>query len=284
MYERNPSLAVRNHGRDRVKPLAQGGRRGGQIEELNELALEQVQSWMDRHYKPGNAVLVLAGPFDPELAREQLEEQFAEIPAGEAAEINELAARADNSTIELAIRSRHATMQDRVGFTFEAPDPADPLYAAFQVHATRLMVAAMGQARQTGNMQEVPFQFMTLDDPDFLYASAPIDEESKPEATLEELERTLNRHLSAEFSDAERNRVNMVLARFLGTKDLPDRMLALNPYGTAFALARRHQMEIDPATMTAALEAVDEEQLRDAADKFFARNNRVTVIAIRLPE
>ncbi|MGI9517817.1 MAG: M16 family metallopeptidase [Pirellulaceae bacterium] len=284
MYDRVPTLAVRNHGRDHVKPLAHGGRRGGHIEQLREVTVEQIQSWLDRHYKPGNAVLVLAGPFDPELAREQIEEQFANIPAGEAPAINELAPRDESRTVELAIHKRHATTPDQVGFAFEAPDPGDPLYAAFQVHAARLMVAAMGWARQRENLQDVPFTYMTLDDPDFLYASMPIDEDSTPEDSLETLEVLLNRQLSEEFTEGHRTRVRAVLARFLGTQELPDRMLAFNPYGTAFALGRRHQLGIDPAAMTAALDAVDVEQLQQASDRFFAPAKRVTVFALAVPE
>ncbi len=284
MYDRVPALAVRNHGRDRIRPLAHEGRRGGHIEQLREVTVEQIQSWLDRHYKPGNATLVLAGPFDPEVARQQLEEQFANVTAGEAPAKNELAPRDDNQTVELAIRTRHASMQDCVGFAFEAPHPADPLYVAFQVHAARLMVASMGWAQKTGNMQDVPFTYMTLDDPDFLYASLPIDEESTPEDALETLQTMLDRQLSEEFTEGHRTRVRTVLARFLGTRDLPPRMLAVNPYGTAFALGRRHQLGIDPAAMTAALDSIDQKQLHLAADRFFAPANRITVIALTGPE
>ncbi len=82
MYERIPALAVRNLGRERLSPLPDGGRRGGDIQQLQTVTVEQAQAWLDNHYKPNNAVLVLAGAIDVEAARDTIEQKFGAVPPG----------------------------------------------------------------------------------------------------------------------------------------------------------------------------------------------------------
>ena len=54
----------------------------GTFADLKAASLEDVREWLRTHYTPNNAVLVLAGDFDPRTMREKVERFFGAIPAG----------------------------------------------------------------------------------------------------------------------------------------------------------------------------------------------------------
>ncbi len=56
----------------------------------------------------------------------------------------------------------------------------------------------------------------------------------------------------------------------LGTADIPDFVLAQNPYGAAISLARREQMAIDPIKLNRAFDALTEADLCRAAREILA--------------
>jgi zinc protease len=56
----------------------------GSLEDLDRASLDDVKNFYRRWYVPNNAVLVIAGDFDPAQARKWVEKYFAEIPRGAA--------------------------------------------------------------------------------------------------------------------------------------------------------------------------------------------------------
>ena len=56
----------------------------GSMEDLDQASLEDVELFFRTYYAPNNAVLTLAGSFDPAHARELVEKYFGEIPSGPA--------------------------------------------------------------------------------------------------------------------------------------------------------------------------------------------------------
>lgn len=55
----------------------------GSMEDLNAATLDDVRAFFDLHYKPNNAVLVLAGDIESQDALARVNRWFGEIPAGE---------------------------------------------------------------------------------------------------------------------------------------------------------------------------------------------------------
>ena len=53
----------------------------GDLADLDAATLEDVQEFFDRYYAPGNAVLVVAGDFDRDLARRWIARYFGPVPA-----------------------------------------------------------------------------------------------------------------------------------------------------------------------------------------------------------
>jgi zinc protease len=58
----------------------------GSMEDLSAAALEDVKGFFRTYYAPNNACLVIAGNFDPKLAREWIEKYFGSFPRGNAFE------------------------------------------------------------------------------------------------------------------------------------------------------------------------------------------------------
>jgi predicted Zn-dependent peptidase len=77
----------------------------GDIEDLQNAPLSAVQEFFDTYYTPNNAVLSIAGDFDPDEAMELVERYFGDIPSREVPEL-ELPELAPQT------RERTETMQD----------------------------------------------------------------------------------------------------------------------------------------------------------------------------
>jgi zinc protease len=79
----------------------------GSMEDLNAASLEDVRQWFKTYYGPSNAVLVVAGDIDPQVAKEKVIKYFGDIPAGPP--IAELQVAVAKRT-----GARRQMMQDRV--------------------------------------------------------------------------------------------------------------------------------------------------------------------------
>ena len=275
MYQRIPALAVHNHGRQQRKPLASGGRRGGRIGQLQGIQTHEVQQWLDRHCKPGNATLVVAGRFDEEAVRQQIRERFSGIEPGEPPDRATPPEWSGPGVHEVAVRPHTADPAVRVGFTFAAPDPNDPLYAAFAVQATRLIMAGQRLAQQ--HPGEFPYLWRPLDDPDFFSASTTVHKGETREQAVARLEKSLDDLLLDELRPADLLQARNLLGMFYGIADVPPATAGANPYGTAFAAGRRHRMRVDSRELKQRLEGLDSQSLR-AARRFFSPENRSVVI------
>ncbi|HQU71806.1 MAG: insulinase family protein [Calditrichaeota bacterium] len=56
----------------------------GSMADLNQATFEDITAFHERFYRPANAILALAGDFDPEATLQLIETYFGDIPAGEA--------------------------------------------------------------------------------------------------------------------------------------------------------------------------------------------------------
>src|SRR6516165_10047058 len=70
---------------NRVRPAPLCGRKGGVIDQVQALKVQDVQDRWQRYYKPQNATLILAGAFDPAKVKQAMTTYFGSLPAGEAA-------------------------------------------------------------------------------------------------------------------------------------------------------------------------------------------------------
>ncbi len=276
MYERIPALAVRNLGRERLSPLPDGGRRGGDIQQLQTVTVEQAQAWLDNHYKPNNAVLVLAGAIDVEAARDTIEQKFGAVPPGKTPAATTAGHSDDNErNVEIQARAHQPDERARVGLTFAGPNPDDELYPAFLVHVARMQ---MSGRQLVDDLKYCPVAYMPVDQPRFLYVSLPVGTDETALDVATKLREFVDQKTGMPLTRMDPRGTKMAVGILLGLGNVRERELARHPYGAAFSLGRRHQMGIDPAALNQAIDEVTDQQLRRAQREFFAQINSVEVL------
>lgn len=275
MYDRAPMLAVGNHGRHHAEPLAADGRRGGKIDDLKVVSVEVISQWLDKHYKPCNATLVLAGMFEVAEVRAAIEQQFASIPAGEQPVARTAETAAGDRNCEVGVKPFQPDEPARVGYTYHVPECGESLYAPFLVMAARFMQATQTTAQKG---EGVPFMWTPLDDPRFFHATTSVANDETIEAAFQRLDEMVNEQLSTTLGRRELAQTENAFALFLGLRELPPAMLGMNPYAAAFSAGRRHQMGLDTEQLRDELAAVDEQQLARVVSEVFAPANRVSVV------
>jgi zinc protease len=269
MYGRFPTLGAMNNARDLARPTSGSGRRGGQAEHLGAITPEDVRSYLARYYKPGNAIVSLSGSFDPEPARKAIEAHFARLAPGEKAPaVREPAAAKLGASRELSVKSPDPDARPEACLAYPAPRPGSDLYAPFLVLVARLWSGAskLGDGGPTGS----PVYFTPLDDGAIVGISAPARPGEPAAKAFARIETFVAETLAPKLGPAEPASVLEQLGFILGTMSLPDPMLAQNPYGVAFSLARREQLGLDPAKLKRSIEAVTDADLRRAATEVFA--------------
>ncbi len=85
MFANFPPLAAQNNARELIRPTPDGGRCGGQPDQVRALRTKDVQEHLGRYYRPRNAIVSIAGAFDPAAARKAISAHFAGLAPGKTA-------------------------------------------------------------------------------------------------------------------------------------------------------------------------------------------------------
>jgi hypothetical protein len=143
--------------------------------------------------------------------------------------------------------------QPLVSLAWRAPAPADAPYPAFLVLAARLAARLPATS------------YPVLDDPGTLFVSGAVTPGETPERAVARLQEGVASVVSRALTPADLAAARNMYGALLGAQPMPAAMLRHNPYGVAFALARREQMGIDGAALAAAWKALSADSLRAAA-------------------
>ena len=275
MYGGIPSLAGMNHVRMRLHPIPRGGRHGGNAEHVKAIGVDELrQLWRD-HYKPPNAILILAGKFDAAEARKLIRKRFGPIPSGKAPPAKPAKPPAKTPAahrIKVKPIMRKATGVVSVGYA--APRPGSDDYAPFLLVVCRLWALSRAQMRPG---QVAPMYYPMLDDPTTIALQAALPGGKDAESVLEQLDQRLQAALTPKLTPLDKTRTVNAMT-MLGTVDVPPAWWARNPYGLAFSVGRRHQMKIDGGKLRAAIQAATDADLRRLATSVFAPRKRISVI------
>ena len=274
MFEAVPSLAAMNVGREQIRPTPRGGRRGGLPEHVRNLLLTDVQNRLRLLYKPRNATLVAAGALDAATFRAAVEKYFGAVPGGALVEApgapgTPVLGETRDIVVDLPSGSPATAC-----LALAPPQPDSDLYAPYLVLGARLMKASAG-AGSRANRTAVHLPL--LDDPAVIAISTTVKRGETPQQTGDRLGAFLDETLRPDLRPGEVAEVERMLGLFLGTVELPEQALALNPYAKAFALGRREQLQMDPARLRASFRAIQRESLRRAATEVFGPSRRSTV-------
>jgi zinc protease len=266
MFAAIPPLAAQNNARELVRPAARGGRRGGLPEEIRSLSLEDVRGHWKRFYKPRNAILVLAGAVDSRAARRAISEHLAKLEAGEPAPTpGEPGPPKFGARPRISVTPLNPQAQPMATLAYLAPQPGTPQYAPFLVLVARLWA---GAAKLGGTPGSFPVYFTPLDDGAIVAVSVPAT--AGEDKAFTRLETFVDETIKPELRDSDLDATQQQLGFLLGLAELPDNILAQNPYGVAFALGRREQIGLDPARLKTALRTVTDRDLRHVASTVFA--------------
>ena len=250
----------------------------GNIEELDASSLAEVQKFHDTFYRPDNAVLVVAGDFEPADLQRWVDQYFGVIPkpetpiprvttkepprAGERT-LREFSPKVPLPALAVtylgpAITSEEAPALEVLQQALSGGE-SSRLYRVL-IYEKELAQSAEFNADLRADLGLLTFQFVLASGVDVAKARAVLLDEVKKMA-------------DAPISDAELTTAkNQLLASQLATRE------TLN--GKASALGEAATIRGDPALVNtdfAKLQAVTAEQVRTAAKKWFTDDNRLVL-------
>ncbi len=270
MFGAFPMLAAVNNARALVRPTPGGGRRGGLPAHVNSFTVGELQAYWSRYYKPRNAIVALSGAVDPVAAREWITSHFSQLPPGEELPIPRDAgpAKLAGAITELKVRSPLPGAESTACLAYAAPPPGSDLYAPFLVLVSRLWAAAskLGSDGPTGS----PVYFTPLDDGAVVAVSTTTKPGEKAAGAFKRLEAFVAETIAPKLRPFELMTARQQIGPLLGLVDLPDNIMANNPYGVAFSLGRREQLDMSSAALKRAWDAVTDDQIRGVTHEVFA--------------
>jgi predicted Zn-dependent peptidase len=259
------ALAAAEFASEAILPSPGNGWRAGVAAEIEQVSAADAQAFWDAHYKPANARLVVVGDLDLEALEARIRTAFAEIPAGKAPQVR--VPTQSHVAGDLVMGSAPAALAMAV----PVPPIGAAAYSPFLVLASRLMAQP-----SAGHRWQV--DFAPLERPDVLVITSPLHPPERPEDTARQLRKELDPILSAPLSAADVRSARERFARTLGLAKGSASDYLEDPEGTAFALARREQLQVDAAELSHRLDSLTPDAVSDAA-KLFGPDHSAAVAA-----
>jgi zinc protease len=277
MYSAIPALAAQNLASEMVVAHRPGARKGGVIEQIKSIDLENLRKRIQTLYKPQNATIIIAGGIEPEEVRKAIDREFATIDSGYRMGSPPSFPRPSlDKTEKKRIGRRFPQAQSHVAIAFSTPKPSEKLFPAFMIVAARLQL----NSSQLNSPQGVfPLTFAPLDRPEVLIVNLPVGENEEGQSVLNRLKSFVTGTVSKNLDKRDIEATKQVFGFTLGFQEYPDKVLANNVYGVAFSLGRRAQLGIDSKRLLEDISRVTQEDLKKATEVYFDFLNCGTVIA-----
>lgn len=279
MYGGIPMLAGVNHARKQLHPVPQGGQRGGAVEHVQTITLDELQQFWKDYYKPNNAILIVAGKFEIEEAKKSIHEILSQITPGKLLpephpKPQPKTGNVNKITVQPVVPN--ATGVASIGYT--APLPGSKEYAPFLIVYSRLLVKLQTNFTNFGVGKVQPIYYPILDDTSTFVLQKELTPEEDIDAVQKELDKRLQDALTPKLTQQDKQQTINFLGMPLDIADVPDFYLNQNIYGLAFAIGRRHQLKINGKELRAAIENVTDADIQNLAKTILAPEKRVTVI------
>jgi zinc protease len=274
MFGGFPTLAAINNARESLRPTTGGGRRGGMPAHINSVTVEELQARWNRYYKPQNAIVTLSGAVDAAAARQWISAYFAQLPPGDnvPAPREPGLPKLPGVITELKVQSHVPDAESTACVAYAAPLSGNDLYAPFLVLVSRLWVGATKLG--TGGPMGSPVYFTPLDDGAIVAVSTQAKPKEYAAGAFKRLEAFVAETIEPKLRPFELMQARQQVGPLLGLVDLPDTILVNNPYGVAFSLGRREQLDLGSTALKRAWNAVTDDQLRRVAREVFAPEHR----------
>lgn len=256
----------------------------GDIQDLQNAPLSAVQEFFDTYYSPSNAVISIAGDFDPEEAMTLVRRYFGEIPAREVPPF-------EPGPLPPQTRERTETMQDPL-----APRPA--FHVAWHIppnretdhYALEMMGLVLGDGESSRLYQELVKEeeiaqqiFVGTDDrrgPDLfsvwaILADGHTGEEAR-ERVFAQIERVAEEGVTDRELQKARNRIRSYFV--FGLQSNLQRSQRLAEYEMYYGDAQVIREEMDRYM------AVTSDDIRRVAGQYFAPTNRTVLDVVPAPQ
>lgn len=248
-----------------VQPTRGNGKRHGVAAEVAAITLAELQAFWQAHFKPGNALVTVAGRFEVEKVRPRIEAAFTPVPAGTPAVSREDAGSTVKGTLVMG------DAPTAVAVAVPAPAASDPLYGPFLILAARLM-------DKSAPAHGWEASYDPIRRPGLLFITGPVGQGEQPEPAAgrirTEVATILARPPVADDVAGAQEKFRL----FLDPRLVEPALCAKDSRAFAVARARRAQRGLDVAPVVAALGATTKEQLDEAA-KLFEPKRTAAVIA-----
>lgn len=272
MYGWSPSVAAINHARERIRPM-EGYRRGGVWEHIEKMTLDGVSGWWSDYYKPCNAMVILAGAFDAQVAQELISKYFGSIASGK--KVPEKRKPGPPQTGRVDVVQSPVAIGDvpaQACIAFAAPAPGTEHYAATLLLVSRMWTMAADRSADTTVL------FNILDDPAMIAFRTQVVPEESNENAIARIRLFIDQALTRPLHNVEPIAFRENLGAMLGVVEMPPTFIKSNLYGAAFALGRREQLGFDSAKLGAEVEAMTRDELQAGKEAVFGEARQATVL------
>jgi len=226
----------------------------GYMDDIEGATLDGVAAFFETYYAPNNAVLTLAGDFQPAQAMDRIEHFFGSIPIG----------RSIPAVVDPAIPQprpvQREVMEDAVQLSRIYLGTTIPPFGTRDWYAADLLTTAMSAGKSSPLYRDLVYERQIATDisafvlPTELAATFVVVATAKPEAHLEELEDAIEGHL-LEMAQSGPTDVDMVRAQNKVVtaltdqfQKLDDRADLLSMFTTYFDDPHRIEKEVDVYT------------------------------------
>jgi predicted Zn-dependent peptidase len=274
MYEKMPFLMAQNLAVNLRVPHRPNSRKGGVIEQINSITLEQINQRLQAYYKPANATLIIAGNIEIDKIRQAVIKVFSEIDAGTKIKSPVYQADAPESLVTFW-PSKPLSPQGYVALAINAPKPTDKRFPAFLILAARLQMKAkeLNPPKNT-----FPVAYAVLDRPEALLVHFPVAPGGNAEAVASKLAKFVADKTTEPLSSKDKIIARQMFGFALGLQPYPDKVLAQNVYGVALSAGMRKQLKIDHNQLVQKLNAVTQAELTQTAREFFSPDKYSTAL------
>ncbi len=222
----------------------------GYMDDIAAASLEDVETFFRAFYTPDNAVLTLAGHFDPDRALKLVERYFGSIPRGEAR--STVTAVLPDEPLGQVVTLEDDVQLPRVYMAFRIPPFGEP-----QWYSADLLGAALSGGKTSPLYRQLVYERQIAQDvsafvlPTELASSFLVVTTGRPDTDLAELEELVRGQIEMaaagdlDSGDLERARNRLVTSYSDQLQGLDDRADLLSLFTTYFDEPQRIESEID---------------------------------------
>lgn len=279
MYAGIPMLASQNLSAGMLLSSQPEGRKGGVIEQIRTITVDELRARTSTFYKPVNALIVISGAVEPGTTRKRIEALFSKIGGGKPAAAKTVSPSPIHEPLLIKeITPSFPQAGPYVALSYLAPAPSDRLFLAYLVIVHRLQ-ANTGKLKPSPDI--FPVIYAPFDRPEVISLNLPVVDRETPEAVLARLRSYVNEMRTAKLDGEELKAARQFFNFSFCRESYPDGVLMRDPYGIAFTMGRKKQLGINGDSIMQRITAVTQEELGAAGEYFAPEKSAAVIVKIK---